>query len=129
MIVRTQYFKFRELLRPVRYPLCLGKYGGLTETFEPGTPFPVHQLIFFPVTEAEVYFPDVYIKEEEVPYSWQCESCLAGSGRYGEIFQTDRERIGDLVQGKPSEKQMNQIRDHARQHEIMWAWARGLEKQ
>lgn len=128
MIVHTSYLKFRELPRPVRYPLYLMKYGGLTETFELGTPFPVHQLIFVPVVNEQVFFPDVEVNEKQVPYCWRCESCLAGSGRYGEVFQTDWETIGNLTRGTPSPDQMNQISDHAHQHEIMWAWARGLEK-
>jgi hypothetical protein len=79
------------------------------------------------LTLEEVYFSNIYVNEEDVPYLWKCESCICGSGNYRNVFKTDYEKFENLHNGSPSEKQMNQISEHARQHEIIWSWARSLK--
>lgn len=128
MIVKTEFLRFRNHPRPISYPLSLAGRWAYTETFDISQLPRIEKLLFVPIANEQVFLPDVWVEEENVPYAWRCESCLAGSGRYNEVFQTDWERLRDLAEGNPSPKQMDQIRDHARQQEIILTWARGVKE-
>lgn len=128
MIVRTEFLRFRERPRPVYYPIMLSVPGVGPKEFDPRDILSQTQrLTFTPETMEEVYFSNIYVNEEDVPYLWKCESCICGSGNYRNVFKTDYEKFENLHNGSPSEKQMNQISEHARQHEIIWSWARSLK--
>jgi hypothetical protein len=60
-------------------------------------------------------------------YRYRCESCCYASGEAPWVFRTTPASAKELKDG-PTQEQREQINDHAHQHEIMWAWVRGLEK-
>jgi hypothetical protein len=61
-------------------------------------------------------------------YHYRCESCNYASGALGLVFRTTSASAKEMQDG-PTEEQQEQMNDHSRQHEIMLAWVRGLEKQ
>ena len=62
---------------------------------------------------------------QKFPYRYKCMSCYAASGS-NDVFSTQSEQKQSLKDG-PTQEQQDQMSDHARQHTIMWAWARSLE--
>jgi hypothetical protein len=60
-------------------------------------------------------------------YRYRCESCAFASGQIPWVFRTTPDSSANMKDG-PTADQREQINDHTRQHEIMWAWARGLGK-
>jgi hypothetical protein len=58
-------------------------------------------------------------------YRYRCESCAFASGQVPRVFRTTPDSAEKMKYG-PTQEQREQINDHTRQHEIMWAWARGL---
>ena len=72
----------------------------------------------------------------DVPWRWKCWSCYAACGEDRHLFKTIWARREDLGErgGRdrggwctPSSFQQDEIREHAKQHEIMWSWVRGLK--
>ena len=61
-------------------------------------------------------------------YRYRCESCNYASGSSSLVFVTTPASAKEMQDG-PTEEQQEQMNDHSRQHEIMLAWVRGLEKQ
>jgi len=74
-------------------------------------------------------YVDFDLPDDWIPIRWICLSCFEACGDETDVFKTGSAPRRELkrVTG-PTQKQQNQMLDHARQHEIMWAWARGLEK-
>lgn len=128
MIIRDEYSYLirRETPRPTYYPVMLpiSSYGNGLYT---GAEATVRKLTFHPEVDERVHYPDVYVNEEDIPYRWGCLDCYSASGDRN-AFVTDWEKIKDLVWGQPSPRQMDEIREHAKQHQIIWSWVRGLEK-
>jgi len=62
---------------------------------------------------------------QKFPYRYRCLSCYAASGDE-DGFRTQCEQLQRLTDG-PTEEQQSQMADHAKQHSIMYAWARGLK--
>ena len=62
---------------------------------------------------------------QKFPYRYRCLSCYAASGDE-DGFRTQCEQLQRLTDG-PTEKQQSQMADHAKQHSIMYAWAKGLK--
>ena len=58
-------------------------------------------------------------------YRYICMDCYSASGSR-EAFSTDCAYIRDMKHG-PTPSQQSQIGNHARQHSIMWSWAKSLE--
>ena len=65
--------------------------------------------------------PDI----QKFPYRYRCLSCCAASGSR-DAFTTQCEQLQSLKEG-PTQEQQKQMNDHARQHEIMYLWARSLK--
>ena len=61
-------------------------------------------------------------------YRYYCESCYYASGERERVFRTTPASTEKMKDG-PTKEQQEQMSDHSRQHEIMWQWAKGLEKQ
>jgi hypothetical protein len=59
-------------------------------------------------------------------YHYYCETCHCSCGNPDEVFRTSAERAKNLKDG-PTGDQQSQMSSHARQHSIMWSWARSLE--
>lgn len=135
MIVREEWDKYKlHGPIPYKYPLYLAT-PGLAET-SPATIGDLQQLIFEPECDQDVYLLDVYIKVWDVPWRWKCQSCYYGSGNDRDIFRTDYVRREDLGEkgdrdhggwSSPSYSQQDQMRQHAKQHQIMFSWARSLK--
>lgn len=94
------------------------------------------QIIFAPEYDTDVHFPDCFIRVWDVPWRWYCQDCYAACGDRRDVFKTDWVRREDLG-GKGSREtggfseathdQQRQMNEHAKQHSIMWAWAKGLK--
>lgn len=134
MIVREEFDKYRfDGPRPAWIPWYrrLGPY----EDFDPSK---IHEdkITFLPEIDDRVHDPDVYIKVWDVPFRWACQDCIMASGDYRNVFHTKWERREDLG-GKgnrdkggfsePTYEQQLEMKDHARQHAIMYSWAKGLK--
>jgi hypothetical protein len=63
---------------------------------------------------------------EENRYRYRCMDCYLASGSKEDSFTTGFEKAADLKTG-PTNYQMDEMSDHARQHSIMWSWARSLK--
>ena len=62
---------------------------------------------------------------QKFPFRYRCLSCYMASGS-GDSFSTQCEQR-HLFRDGPTEAQKDQMSEHARQHSIMWAWAKGLK--
>jgi hypothetical protein len=62
---------------------------------------------------------------QKFPYRFRCLSCYAASGD-NDSFRTQCEQLQRLKDG-PTQEQQDQMSDHARQHTIMYSWAKGLK--
>ena len=62
---------------------------------------------------------------DENRYRYRCMDCYLACGSEENSFTTEFERQKDLKDG-PTNSQQDEMNDHARQHGIMWAWAKGL---
>jgi len=63
--------------------------------------------------------------KQKFPYRYRCLSCYEASGDSG-CFCTQSEQLQRLKDG-PTQDQQSQMADHAKQHSIMYAWAKGLK--
>ena len=133
MIVCEEWDKFR-LWGPRVFKAPWYRPIGVNEKWDPWCSYDV--IIFTPECDPDVHDFNVYINIWDVPWRWTCQSCYAASGDDRSIFKTDwekREHLGGQgskdVGGfsEPSRKQQDQMSDHAKQHSIMWSWARGLK--
>jgi hypothetical protein len=71
---------------------------------------------YLPVTEWEHH-----------KYRYKCSDCfLAAGAAEDEVFATDFAEAKDIEDG-PTEEQSKQINKHAKQHQIMWSWVKGLK--
>jgi len=59
-------------------------------------------------------------------YHYICETCYYSSGNPFEVFRTSVDSAENMKDG-PTGDQQTQMSAHARQHSIMFAWARSLE--
>ena len=135
MIIRDEWDKFRlQPPRPYHYPW----YRPLSAGVDVKIPSvgEMDRIIFIPEYDEAVLEPNVYIKVWDVPWRWVCQSCYMATGESREIFKTDWVRGEDLGERgsrdkggwcTPAWSQEDQIRKHAKQHEIMFAWARSLK--
>jgi hypothetical protein len=60
-------------------------------------------------------------------YRYRCMDCYAACGDLRHSFVTEFDSP-DYMKDGPSEDQEEEIRDHTRQHQIMWSWARSVDK-
>ena len=134
MIVREEWDNFRfDGPRPFKAPWY--KPIGINEPLDP-TKAMYDTIIFVPEMDPRVNEPDVYIKVWDVPFRWRCQDCIMASGDYRGVFATKYARREDLG-GKgnrnlggfsePTYVQSLEMADHARQHAIMYSWAKGLK--
>lgn len=63
---------------------------------------------------------------DENRYRYRCMGCYVACGSKENSFTTGFEKQGDLKDG-PTNYQQDEMSDHARQHSIMWTWAKGLK--
>ena len=63
---------------------------------------------------------------ENAQYRYYCVDCYLACGDRRNVFSTCFEEARNIKDG-PSIRQLDQIRSHAKQHEIMWSWVRGLK--
>ncbi len=133
MITREDWDKFR-LWGPSIFKCPWYRPIGINEAVDWAQPT-YDTIIFTPECDQSVYWPDVYINVWDVPWRWTCQDCYAASGDRL-AFKTDWEKREDLGgQGRrdvggfsePTRKQQDQMSDHAKQHSIMWSWAKGLK--
>lgn len=133
-IVRDEWDR-SHLGTPQIYRVPFFRPIGVTE--EPlGSTVRCDQIIFAPEYDTDVHFPDYFIKVWDVPWRWYCQDCYAACGDRRDVFKTDWVRREDLG-GKGSREtggfseathdQQRQMNEHAKQHSIMWAWAKGLK--
>ena len=135
MIIREEFDRFRlEPPRTFYYPWYRPLRGGIDKELPPIGE--MDRILFTPEFDERVQEPNVYIKVWDVPWRWVCQSCYAACGSDRYLFKTSwvrREDLGergDRDRGgwcAPAYSQEEQIRQHAKQHEIMWAWVRGLK--
>ena len=59
-------------------------------------------------------------------YRYRCMNCFAACGSDRYTFSTGYERAKHLKDG-PTQQQQDEMSDHARQHEIMFVWARSVK--
>lgn len=137
MIVYEDYDR-HKLYGPRPWKYCFYRPVGLTQGLDQAyaTTVTNNILFFAPEFDEEVLRPDAYVKVWDVPWRWYCQSCLAASGNYRDLFRTDYARRENLLgQGNrehggwdtPTVQQQDQMVAHAKQHEIMYAWAKGLK--
>jgi hypothetical protein len=80
--------------------------------------------IIFKLEHDGVYFP---VPEWEYnQYRYRCMSCFAACGLERDTFKTTFARAKFLKDG-PTQEQQDQMSDHARQHSIMYLWAKGVK--
>lgn len=60
-------------------------------------------------------------------YEYVCASCYAACGYQKSCFTTSWASRNNMRKG-PTDKQQDQMRDHADQHSIIWNWARQQDK-
>ena len=134
MIVRDEFDMVRfDGPRPYRIPIF--RPLGINEDLDPSVAV-TNQIIFCPEYDTDVHSPEVYIKVWDVPWRWCCQDCYGASGDRRDIFKTDWARREDLG-GKGNRNaggfneatynQQQQMNQHAKQHSIMWSWAKGLK--
>ena len=114
--------------QPAYAPVYLPFHWGITET-NPAIVLDSPRITLLPEYNNGVHDPDIKIHVLDVPWRYYCESCHYAFGNKRGVFHTDwtsRRSLG--LEGMPSRHQMDQINDHAKQHSIMWSWAKGLEK-
>ena len=62
---------------------------------------------------------------EKAFYRYTCLTCYAASGNL-DVFSTSWRTPTEMEEG-PTAQQVEEIRDHAKQHSIMYSWAKGLK--
>lgn len=135
MVIREKFDHIRlEPPRPFYYPWYRPLRGGIDEDLPPIGE--TDRILFVPEFDERVLEPNAYIKVWDVPWRWKCWSCYAACGEDRHLFKTIWARREDLGErgGRdrggwctPSSFQQDEIREHAKQHEIMWSWVRGLK--
>lgn len=135
MIIREEHDRFRlQPPQPYYYPWYRPMSAGIGEDIP--AVGEMDRIIFTPEYDDQVLEPNVYVKVWDVPWRWVCQTCYMASGGHRAVFKTDwvrREDLGergDRDRGgwcTPALSQQDQIREHAKQHEIMYAWAKGLK--
>ena len=134
MIIREEWDKLRiDGPRIFRCPFY--RPIGLNEDIDLSKP--LYDVIYFsPEPNQDAYSPDVYIKVWDVPWRWYCQTCYMSCGDRRHVFSTDwvkREDLGGKGNrnlggfSEPTRTQQDQMADHAQQHSIMFAWAKGLK--
>jgi hypothetical protein len=134
MIVREEWEDSR-LAGPRPFEAPWYRPMGINEAFDPSKPT-YDVITFCPEYEQSVHDPDVYIKVWDIPWRWYCQDCYAAGGNRDHAFHTKWAKREDLG-GKgnrnfggfcePTYTQSLEMADHARQHAIMWSWAKGLK--
>jgi hypothetical protein len=134
LIVREEWDNFRfDGPRPFRAPWY--RPIGINEPLD-ATKVMYDTITFVPECDPRVNDPDVYVEVWDVPFRWICQDCHAACGDKRNIFSTKWERREDLsgkgtrnVGGfsEPTYEQQQEMNVHARQHAIMWTWAKGLK--
>lgn len=134
MIIREEWDKFR-FDGPRPFKAAWYRPIGINELPSPAdTLYDV--ITFSPECDESAFDPDVYLKIWDVPFRWYCQDCFAACGNKDRIFKTKWERREDLG-GKgnrnfggfsePTQAQFLEMNEHAKQHSIMWSWAKGLK--
>lgn len=137
MIIREEYDKFR-LNGPLIYKIPWYRPTNSQEVqfALSGSSVIYDVLVFVPELDTSVYDPNVYVKVWDVPWRWYCQSCLAACGDQRNIFKTKwvkREHLegqGGRDRGgfdSPDFLQRDQMTEHAKQHTIMFQWAKGIK--
>jgi hypothetical protein len=95
--------------------------GDGTSVPQPCAPLNMDVIIF------QLYCPDWMRTDdhETKRVQYRCMDCYAASGN-PEAFTTGSAFATRMKDG-PTDKQQGQMIDHARQHSIMWSWAKSLE--
>lgn len=134
MIVREKFDKYRfDGPRPVSVPWY--RPIGINEPFDPSKVM-YDTITFTPEIDPQVHDLDVYVKVWDVPFRWRCQDCIVASGDYRDAFATKwakREDLGGKGNrnfggfSEPTYPQRLEMADHARQHAIMYSWAKGLK--
>lgn len=115
-----------ESARPVKHPVYRGI--GFLETPKLSDVL-YTEIIFSPEVDSSVYQNGIYITLHDVPLRWYCQSCIAAGARQDEAFHTCWSKKQDLLDkgSMPSELQARDISEHAKQHSLVWKWARSLK--
>ena len=134
MIIREEWDNFRfDGPRPFKSPWY--RPIGVNEVVDWTQPT-YDTITFIPECDDSVHDPEVYVKVWDVPFRWYCQDCYAASGDQRNIFKTKwakREDLGGKGNrnfggfSEPTYTQALEMADHARQHAIMWSWAKGLK--
>lgn len=107
------------LYRPVSFPL-----SGIAETDRIKVSEPIN-LIFRVEDAGYSAFPSYDPKKMSRYY---CESCYYASGSQGKVFRTTPDSE-EAMQHGPTKEQREQMSDHTKQHQIIWAWTRQIGKE
>jgi hypothetical protein len=134
MIVREEFDRYRfDGPRPVPVPWY--RPIGINEPFD-SSKVTYDIITFTPEIDPQVHDLDVYVKVWDVPFRWVCQDCVLASGDYKDVFHTKwakRENLGGKGNrnfggfSEPTYVQQLEMQDHARQHAIMYSWAKGLK--
>lgn len=108
------------LIQPIRPPIEGVVNLNITQIIEPV------YLVFRAECPILGFPKQVYKDPEEYPWRYRCESCYYSSGDLEEIFRTSCDPIKNMKH-EPTRAQQAEMSGHARQHQIMWAWARSLK--
>jgi hypothetical protein len=117
-------------VRPVYEPLMplMSCFALVTEQ-DLGVVSPIRRLTFQPEYDQQVHYPDTRVHVLDVPWRWYCEDCHYASGDTRDIFKTVWQLRRQLTDWRtsPTSFQQDEIYTHAKQHQIMWSWVRGLK--
>ena len=134
MIVREEWDNFR-FDGPRLFKAPWYRPIGINETFDPAA-IMYDVITFVPESDPQVHDPVVYINVWDVPFRWRCQDCIAASGDSKAVFATKwakREDLGGKGNrnfggfSEPTYAQSLEMADHARQHAIMYSWAKELK--